>query len=62
MTPRPDGADGNDDTPEIGNAHATGSVRPFRARIIGNVRSRGSTPGFHRLPRWGKPVVTGNKA
>ncbi len=62
MTPRPDGADGNDDTPEIGNAHGTGSVRPFRARILVNVRPRGSTPGFHRFPRWAKRGVMGNKA
>jgi hypothetical protein len=37
-----------------GWAHVTAPVRAFRARIIGDGRTRGSTPGFHRLLRGGK--------
>lgn len=57
MTPRPNGANGTNDTAGVGNNHGTGSVRPFRARIIVNAQSRGFTPGFHRLPRRGKGVA-----
>ena len=34
--------------------HGARFVRPFWARIVANGRFRGSTPGFHRLPRWGR--------
>jgi hypothetical protein len=39
------------------NTHTTAHVpvRPFRARRMFRGRGpRGSTPGFHRLPRWGE--------
>jgi hypothetical protein len=48
------GADWNGATQEIGNAQGAGFVRPFRARIFWNGLPRGSTPGFRRLPRWGR--------
>jgi hypothetical protein len=32
MTPRPNGADGNDDTPDVGNEQVIGAVHPFFAR------------------------------
>ncbi len=45
MIPRPDGADGDDDVPEIDHDHGNGSLRPSRARNVVNGRPRGFDPG-----------------